>query len=80
MLYDDLNTKTAKRVEVEWVDISCDQGGTGLVRRWTIGYLLDREYESEGQQCLVMAQTWDEEGWADFYTIPHVNVVNVMEM
>lgn len=80
MLYDELSTKSASRVEVEWIDICCDQGGVGLSRRWTLGYLLDREYESEGLPCLVLAQTWDEDGWADYYTIPHVVVVSVEEI
>lgn len=80
MHYGDLNTKSAKRVEIEWIDICCAQDGTGLARRWTLGYLLDEELESEGLPCVVLAQTWDEDGWADFYTIPHAVVVSIEEI
>ena len=66
-------------VEVEWVDICVAQNfdDVGVAIRFTRGWMLDRKFWSKDVPCYLIASTWDEEGWADFCTLPHAVVREV---
>lgn len=70
----------APLVTVEWVDITGNAGEPGLTRRWTDGRLLSLDFESEGVACVVLGQTWDEDGWSDYSTFPASCVLNLDEL
>jgi len=78
MPYEEIGPNDAPVVTVEWLDIASDINEPGLVRRWTDGRLLDKEFISEGVTCVVLGNTWDENGWGDFSTFP-VGVVLSIE-
>ena len=74
------DTSKAPLVTVEWVDITGSHDQPGLTRRWTDGRLLSVDYESEGVTCVVLGNTWDEDGWSDYSTFPASCVLNLAEL
>lgn len=70
----------ARLVTVEWVDITGSHDAPGLTRRWTDGRLLSVDYESEGVPCVVLGNTWDEDGWSDYSTFPASCVLNLDDL
>ena len=74
MNYEDLTPAQAKVVVVEWLDIA---DRDHVVRRWTLGYLMDSRFMSEGVACMKLARTWDEDGWADFDTFKLTDIVSI---
>ena len=80
MPFDDIGPSEARLVTVEWLDSASDIGEPGLVRRWTDGRLLASDYESEGVPCVVLGNTWDENGWGDFSTFPASIVLSVEDV
>jgi hypothetical protein len=77
MSYSEVSPGRAKAVVVEWLDITGSSGDPGLTRRWTLGYLLSSTYISEGRECTVLGNTWDEDGWTDTSTFPNSIIVGV---
>lgn len=78
-MFDDIKPGQAPLVTVEWVDIT-SAGAPGLTRRWTDGRLLSLDYESEGVVCVVIGNTWDEDGWSDYSTFPATCVLNIEDL
>jgi hypothetical protein len=76
----ELTPGKAPLVTVEWVDITGTASEPGLVRRWTDGRLLAVDFESETKACVVLGQTWDEDGWSDYSTFPASCVLNIDEL
>lgn len=76
----DTPPRRAPIVTVEWVDITGSQSHPGLTRRWTDGRLLSVDWADEGQECVVLGSTWDEDGWTDFSTFPLGCVLNIEEL
>lgn len=70
----------APLVTVEWLDITGTSDEPGLSRRWTDGRLLSVNYTSEGAPCVVLGQTWDEDGWSDYSTFPASVVCNMDDL
>lgn len=78
MSYEEVSFGRAKKVVVEWLDITgSSTEGPGLTRRWTLGYLLSTTHISEGLECTVLGNTWDEDGWTDTSTFPNAIIVGV---
>ena len=71
MRYDNLTPANTSLVIIEWEDIATDSEGIGCIDRWTVGWLLDREYK---KKYFVTAITWDDGGWSEFSTFPADNV------
>jgi len=76
----DVSPGQASLVTVEWVDITGTASEPGLVRRWTDGRLLSVDFVSETVECVVLGQTWDEDGWSDYSTFPASCVLNLEEL
>lgn len=76
-MYDDVHPNEARKVHVEWLDITGTSDGPMLSRRWTLGHLLSTTHISEGVECVVTAITWDEDGWIDFATYPKTIVLSL---
>ncbi len=70
----------ARLVTVEWVDITSDVSTPGLTCRWTDGRLLSVDFDSEGVPCVVLGNTWDEDGWSDYSTFPASCVLNLDDL
>ncbi len=66
-MYEHLTPAQAPLVVVEWLDIT--GGARELTRRWSCGFLMSNEHDSEGTPCVLLAGTWDEDdGWSDYNT------------
>jgi len=77
MPYEDVSPQEARKVHVEWIDITGTSDSPSLSRRWTLGHLLSTTFVSEGVECVVLGNTWDEDGWTDFSTFPYSVVLSL---
>lgn len=60
-------------VVLVWDDITYHHDTPGAQRRWTIGWLIHDTDE------LLLASTWDEDGYSDFHTFPRTPILEVQK-
>ena len=76
----DLGANKAPLVAIMWVDINYNPGfPKGCLRR-TEGRLLCTNLNCEGVPHVVIAHTFDEDGWSDFDTFPAACCQNLDEL
>jgi hypothetical protein len=71
MPYDERTPGNSPLVIVEWLDIADDEN---VIRRWSVGWLVDEDLVSEGRECIKIYGTWDEDGWDDPSTFKKADV------
>jgi len=67
-------------VYVYWRDITYQYEQAGLRKRRTSGNLLATSAMIGGVACVVLANTYDAEGWTDFHTFPASTVINLKRL
>ena len=64
-------------VWVKWLDITDHRHEPGLTVMWQLGVLTSSTHVSNDVECTVLSRLFEDGKWADFTTIPNVNIVEV---
>ena len=76
----DLGANQAPRVDVQWAGINYNPGFPKGVLRRTEGRLLCTNLNCEGVPHVVVAHTFDEDGWSDFDSFPAACCTNLGDL